>query len=757
VTSQSYDTAGRVESVTDPKGLISKSFYDALGRTTKVIENYVDGTPSNADDKTVEFTYDGSSNRKTLKVYLAGGGYQTTEWIYGVNTTTGSDIASNDIVSAMRYPDKTTGNASSSEQETYTVNALGDTKTSTDRNGTVHTFTRDVLGRLISDAVTTVGSGVDGAIRRIDTAYDTVGRASLHTSYDAASGGNIVNQIQQEYNGLGQMTREYQAVNGAVNTSTTPYVAYTYSEMSGGANHSRLVSMTYPNGRVINYNYGSGLNSTISRLDSMSDTSGTLESYSYLGLDTVVRRAHALSGIDQTFIKLATESNGDAGDQYIGLDRFDRIVDHRWQKTSDNTFTDRFQYGHDRNSNRLYRENALNAIFSELYQYDGLNQLTSMERGQLNGTKTAITGTPSRAQSWTFDALGNFTTQVSDGVTQTRTHNRQNQITSISGATIPIYSLNGEMTTDEQGQTLKYDAWGRLIEVKQGSIILASYSHDALNRKVTDGNRALYHSADWQVVEERASGLVVVQTVFSPVYVDALILRDRDTDGNGSLDERLWAQQDANFNVTAITNGSTVVERLIADAYGTPTILTGAWGARSATLFAWVNLHQGGRSDAATGMFDFRNRWLSPSLGRWNRNDPIGFAAGDYNLYRALHSNPCALLDPSGLQRQPTWFENMTGFGKNKAWAINWSNMLAQEWERDGYITAAALMLHFLKGRGGSYTIRGKFLDEVKRETEATFSDVLANKLKSKPGCGCLPAGHQFTFTQDVRWWTPGL
>jgi len=30
-----------------------------------------------------------------------------------------------------------------------------------------------------------------------------------------------------------------------------------------------------------------------------------------------------------TYIKLATESTGDAGDQYTGLDRFGRIVDQR--------------------------------------------------------------------------------------------------------------------------------------------------------------------------------------------------------------------------------------------------------------------------------------------------------------------------------------------------------------------------------------------------------------------------------------------
>jgi hypothetical protein len=34
-------------------------------------------------------------------------------------------------------------------------------QTSTDRNGNVHTFCRDVLGRLMSDTVTTLDWGID--------------------------------------------------------------------------------------------------------------------------------------------------------------------------------------------------------------------------------------------------------------------------------------------------------------------------------------------------------------------------------------------------------------------------------------------------------------------------------------------------------------------------------------------------------------------------------------------------------------------
>ena len=58
--------------------------------------------------------------------------------------------------------------------------------------------------------------------------------------------------------------------------------------------------MTYPNGRVLSYSYGTGagLNDTISRLASTMDGSTTLESYSYLGLGTVVKRAHPESTVD---------------------------------------------------------------------------------------------------------------------------------------------------------------------------------------------------------------------------------------------------------------------------------------------------------------------------------------------------------------------------------------------------------------------------------------------------------------------------
>src|SRR5262249_55225548 len=148
VSSSLYNAAGWVETATDARGILSKTFYDNLGRTTKTIEAYVDGTPSNADDKTIEYTYDGSSHIVTLQADLTRRAYQHTKVMYGVSRASGSNINSKDVLSAMQYPDKTTGNPSSTEQETYTVTALGEVKTKQDRNGSVHTYSRDVVGRL---------------------------------------------------------------------------------------------------------------------------------------------------------------------------------------------------------------------------------------------------------------------------------------------------------------------------------------------------------------------------------------------------------------------------------------------------------------------------------------------------------------------------------------------------------------------------------------------------------------------------------
>jgi RHS repeat-associated protein len=52
--------------------------------------------------------------------------------------------------------------------------------------------------------------------------------------------------------------------------------------------------------------------------------------------------------------------------------------------------------------------------------------------------------------------------------------------------------------------------------------------------------------------------------------------------------------------------------------------------------------------DAETGLYYNRARYLDPTTGRWTTQDPLGFAAGDANLYRYVSNHVTTATDPSG-------------------------------------------------------------------------------------------------------------
>ena len=388
-------------------------------------------------------------------------------------------------------------------------------------------------------------------------------------------------------------------------------------------------------------------------MTSLGDSGNTLESYSYLGLATIVKRAHPQSGVDLSYIKLTGESVGDAGDQYTGLDRFKRIVDHRWVNGS-NVDVDRFKYGYDRNGNRLFKENGVIASLSEVYSYDDLNQIAGYKLGTLNTGKTDVTGTPTKVQSWDYDAVGNWDSVTTNSATQTRGANRQNEITSVSGATTPTYDNNGNLTKDENDNRFVWDAWNMMVQVRNASnVVIVTMGRDALHRHVTDTEgtslKDRSFGLEWQLLETKAGSNTVTRLVWSPAYVDALVLRDRDTDSNGTMDERIYPLQDANWNTTALVNTSgTVVERDTYTPFGVVTYWDASGSALSASAKDWVFLHQGGEQ-VVGGDYEFRNRVYSPTLGRWLSNDPLEFEARDVNIYRYVGNGSGNGLDPLGL------------------------------------------------------------------------------------------------------------
>ncbi len=378
VTTTGYNSAGWADTINDPKGLITKTTYDAAGRVTQTIEDYTDGTPTASTNRKTTYTYDGLDHTLTLTAVMPSGtNNQTTQYTYGV-TTTGSAINSNSLLAKVAYPDKTAGTASTStgDQNSFTYDALGEVVIKTDQNGTLHTYTYDVLGRTTQDAVTLASgnpNAVDNAVLAIGINFDTAGRPYQLTSYSNTAGTTAVNQVQCAYNGLGQLTAEYQNHSGTVNTSTTPKTQYAYTEMSVGGsavNNSRLKSITYPNGRVVNYLYMNasdinGVSDIISRVTAIAtnDTSrGTndanvIASYDYLGLSTIVRKNYPTPGV-------RLDRFGGTSGTYAGLDQFNRVINQEWTGYSVSTGTnttngDLFKIGHgyDRDSNRLYADN----------------------------------------------------------------------------------------------------------------------------------------------------------------------------------------------------------------------------------------------------------------------------------------------------------------------------------------------------------------------------------------------------------------
>ncbi len=116
-------------------------------------------------------------------------------------------------------------------------------------------------------------------------------------------------QQQEAYNGLQQLITQYQSVSGSVNTSTTPSVQYNYNVMGDGQNNSKLRSIAYPNGRIVDYDYSSNQEPVTSI--SVSGTTATVTTAAAHGLSTgatVTMAGASHAALDGTFTITVTNS-----------------------------------------------------------------------------------------------------------------------------------------------------------------------------------------------------------------------------------------------------------------------------------------------------------------------------------------------------------------------------------------------------------------------------------------------------------------
>lgn len=301
-----------------------------------------------------------------------------------------------------------------------------------------------------------------------------------------------------------------------------------------------------------------------------------------------------------------------------------------------------------------------------------------MARGDLNANKDAVTS-KQFAQDWSLDAVGNWRNfrEDTDGsgwdLDQQRTPNKVNEITDIaetlgSSWVTPAYDRAGNMTTIPKpaDPTLSfaatYDSWNRLVKIDEGANTVAEYAYDGAKRRtikktyaggVLDETRYFFYTepAKWQVVEERVgvSSNPERQFVWGMRYVDDIVERERDTNGDGTLDERLYGMQDANWNVFSVTStGGSIEERYWVSPHGDTMIFAPSFDFQQTSRFAWDRCFAGLSLDGETHSFYARHRQLISQFG-WAQRDYYAQYFSGSNLYQYVAGNPLARIDPYGL------------------------------------------------------------------------------------------------------------
>ncbi len=105
------------------------------------------------------------------------------------------------------------------------------------------------------------------------------------TSHDALSGDSVLNEVAYAYDDFGQLSEDAQAHDGEVDGSNPPGALRLCGRIGG--QHGRRTSMTYPDGRVIDYLYGDteSLDNHLSRIGALkvNGESQDLVTYSYVG------------------------------------------------------------------------------------------------------------------------------------------------------------------------------------------------------------------------------------------------------------------------------------------------------------------------------------------------------------------------------------------------------------------------------------------------------------------------------------------
>lgn len=279
------------------------------------------------------------------------------------------------------------------------------------------------------------------------------------------------------------------------------------------------------------------------------------------------------------------------------------------------------------------------------------------------------------AYSYAYDSMGNRVSSEADGEVVSCDANALNQYTSISNQQsvirIPVYDLDGNMTSDGGGWHLFWDAENRLACVSNATTVVRN-TYDHLSRRIRKGVY-VEDSGSWVLASDTSFLYDGWNLIGEYVWDMAaqqwrVVLYSRGLDLSGGMQgaggvggllavtdftEDVWGAQagatyfptyDANGNVTEYVenwSGSTVAA-FAYDAFGNTISEAVSPGLHLPHRFSTKYL------DRETGMSYYGYRFYSPELGRWPSRDPIE-ERGGLNLYGFIGNDPVNRWDKLGL------------------------------------------------------------------------------------------------------------